>query len=148
MPFHLSVYCWKNIWFIFVTNLWYAEIFVDLRQSCKKIMESFCEVLLYYHAYRGTILILKYFQNFSSYLHSKELQKWILLNNFHLSISYMVVWSKHLKYFGPRVYPKGSLVITSVVRLSVRPCVRPSVFKYLRDCSLVFSSFLHEVRAS
>ena len=26
-------------------------------------------------------------------------------------------------------------------------CVRVSVFKYLRDCSLVFSSFLHEVRA-
>ena len=46
-------------------------------------------------------------------------------------------------HFGPRVYPKGSLVITSMVRPSV--CV--FVFKYLRDCSLVFSSFLHEVRA-
>ena len=45
-------------------------------------------------------------------------------------------------YFGPRVYPKGSLVIALF-----RPCVRVSVFKYLRDCSLVFSSFLHEVRA-
>ena len=30
---------------------------------------------------------------------------------------------------------------------SVRPSVRVSVFKYLRDRSLVFSSFLHEVRA-
>ena len=26
-------------------------------------------------------------------------------------------------------------------------CVRLSVFKYLRDCSLVFSCFLHEDRA-
>ena len=47
-------------------------------------------------------------------------------------------------YFGPRVYPKGSLVIALV---SVCVCVRVSVFEYLRDCSLVFSSFLHEVRA-
>ena len=31
---------------------------------------------------------------------------------------------------------------------SVCPSVRVSVFKYLRDCSLIFSSFLHEVRAS
>ena len=30
---------------------------------------------------------------------------------------------------------------------SVHPSVRLSVFKYLRDCSLVFSNFLHEVRA-
>ena len=49
-------------------------------------------------------------------------------------------------YFGPRVYPKGSLVI-ALVRVCVCVCVRVSVFKYLRDCSLVFSSFLHEVRA-
>ena len=28
----------------------------------------------------------------------------------------------------------------------VRPCVRVSVFKYLRDRSLVFSETLHEVR--
>ena len=47
-----------------------------------------------------------------------------------------------LVHFGPRVYPKGSLVI-ALVRVSVRVCVR---LKY-RDCSLVFSSFLHEVRA-
>ena len=45
--------------------------------------------------------------------------------------------------FGPRVYPKGSLVI-ALVCVSVRVCV--SVFKYLRDRSLVFSNFLHEVR--
>ena len=32
------------------------------------------------------------------------------------------------------------------VCVSVRPCVRPSVFKYLRDRSLVFSETLHEVR--
>ena len=44
-------------------------------------------------------------------------------------------------YFGPRVYPKGFLVITSVVR----PSVCQSVFKYLRDRSLVFSETLHEV---
>ena len=59
------------------------------------------------------------------------------------SNSYLSYWL----IFGPRVYPKGSLVITSVVRVSVRLCVRPSVFKYLRDRSLVFSSFLHKVRA-
>ena len=45
-------------------------------------------------------------------------------------------------YFGPRVLPRGSLVIALV-----RPSVRPSVFKYLRDRLLVFSNFLHEVRA-
>ena len=50
------------------------------------------------------------------------------------------------KYFGPRVYPKGSLVI-ALVRLCVCVCVRPSVFKNLRDRSLFFSNFLHEVRA-
>ena len=49
---------------------------------------------------------------------------------------------RNFSYFGPRVYPKGSLVI-ALVRVFV--CV--SVFKYLRDCSLFFSSFLHEVRA-
>ena len=42
--------------------------------------------------------------------------------------------------FGPRVYPKGSLVIALV-----RVCVCPSVFKYLRDRSLVFSETLQEV---
>ena len=42
-------------------------------------------------------------------------------------------------YFGPRVYRRGSLVIALVRGLSV--------FKYLRDRSLVFSNFLHEVRA-
>ena len=46
--------------------------------------------------------------------------------------------------FGPRVYPLGSLVI-ALVRPSVRVCVRVSVFKYLRDRSLVFSEILHEV---
>ena len=47
-------------------------------------------------------------------------------------------------YFGPWVYPRGSLVIALVRGPSVRG---PSVFKYLRDRSLVFSNFLHEVRA-
>ena len=46
-------------------------------------------------------------------------------------------------YFGPQVYPMGSLVITLVVCLSV--CVFVSVFKYLRDCLLFFSEILHEV---
>ena len=46
--------------------------------------------------------------------------------------------------FGPWVYPLGSLVI-ALVRPSVRVCVRVSVFKYLRDRSLVFSETLHEV---
>ena len=56
-------------------------------------------------------------------------------------------------YFGPWVYPRGPSVITlvcqSVVCLSVvHPSVLPrSVFEYLRDHSLVFSNFLHEVRA-
>ena len=40
---------------------------------------------------------------------------------------------------GPRVYPKGSLVIALV-----RVCV--SVLKYLGDRSSVFSETLHEVR--
>ena len=51
------------------------------------------------------------------------------------------VFEKFLSYFGPRVYPLGSIVIALV-----RPSVRPSVFKYLRDRSLVFSETLHEVR--
>ena len=41
-------------------------------------------------------------------------------------------------YFGPRVYAKGSLVI-GLVRVCV--CVGMSVFRYLRDRSLVFSDF-------
>ena len=50
-------------------------------------------------------------------------------------------------HFGPRVYTRGSLVI-ALVRWSVRGLsVCWSVFKYLRDRSLVFSNFLHEVRA-
>ena len=49
-------------------------------------------------------------------------------------------------HIGPGVYPKGSLVI-ALVRPSVCPCVGVSIFKYPRDRSLVFSSFLHEVRA-
>ena len=54
--------------------------------------------------------------------------------------------------FGHRVYPRESLVI-ALVRWSVGPSVvRPSVvcwsiFNYLRDRSLFFSIFLHEVRA-
>ena len=45
-------------------------------------------------------------------------------------------------HFGPRVYTRGSLVIALVHPSVVRPwSVRPSVFKYLRDCSLVFSNF-------
>ena len=47
-------------------------------------------------------------------------------------------------HFGPRVYPLGSLVI-ALVRVSVRVCVCVSVFKYLRNRSLVFSETLHEV---
>ena len=54
-------------------------------------------------------------------------------------------------YFGPQVLPRMSLVNTLVcpwsVRWSVSWSVRWSVFKYLRDSSLVFSNFLHEVRA-
>ena len=52
-------------------------------------------------------------------------------------------------YFGPRVYPRGSYVITHVRGPSVRGprSVRPSVFKYLRDHSKDFSNFLHEVSA-
>ena len=46
------------------------------------------------------------------------------------------------RHFGPRVYLKGSLVITLVVSV----CVCLSVFKYLRDRSLVFSNVLREVR--
>ena len=51
-------------------------------------------------------------------------------------------------YFGPRVLFRGSLVV-----FLVRPFVRLwsvhglSVFKYPRNGSLVFSDFLHEVRA-
>ena len=45
----------------------------------------------------------------------------------------------------PRVYPMGSMVI-ALVSPSVGPLVRPSVFKYLGDRSLVFSETLHEVR--
>ena len=49
--------------------------------------------------------------------------------------------------FGPRVYPRGSLVIALVRGPSVGPwSVRWSVRKYLRDRSLIFSNFLHEVR--
>ena len=44
--------------------------------------------------------------------------------------------------FGPRVYPIGSIVI-AFVSPSV---VRPSVFKYLGNRSLVFSETLHEAR--
>ena len=44
-------------------------------------------------------------------------------------------------YFGPRVYPMGSIVIALV-----RPSVSPSVFKYLGDRSFNFSETLHEVR--
>ena len=44
-------------------------------------------------------------------------------------------------YFGPRVYRRGSYVITHV-----RPSVSPSVFKYLGDCAFNFSETLHEVR--
>ena len=39
----------------------------------------------------------------------------------------------------------GSIVIALVLQ-SVRPLVRPSVFEYLGDRSLVFSETLHEVR--
>ena len=46
----------------------------------------------------------------------------------------------------PGFTPKGSLVI-ALVRVCVCVSLCVSVFKYLRDFSLVFSSFLHEVRA-
>ena len=51
-----------------------------------------------------------------------------------------------LTHFGPGVLPRGSLVIALVRPWSVHGpwSVR---FKYLRDRSLVFSNFLHEVRA-
>ena len=49
---------------------------------------------------------------------------------------------KDFSNFGPWVYPRGSLVIALV-----RRSVGPSVFKYLRDRSLVSSNFLHEVSA-
>ena len=45
-------------------------------------------------------------------------------------------------YFGPWAYLMGSTVIALV-----SPLVRLSVFKYLGNCSLVFSNFLHEVSA-
>ena len=45
-------------------------------------------------------------------------------------------------YFGPRVLPRMYLVIALVCPWSVRW----SVFKYLRDRSLVFPNFVHEVR--
>ena len=48
-------------------------------------------------------------------------------------------------HFGPRVYPMGSMVI-ALVSLLVRPLVRPSIFQYLRNRSLVFSETVHEVR--
>ena len=41
--------------------------------------------------------------------------------------------------FRPWVYQRGSLVI-ALVRRSVSPYVRQSVFKYVRDCPLVFSN--------
>ena len=61
------------------------------------------------------------------------------------SFSKAVVVDMSREYFGPRVYPIGSIVIT-IVRPLVRPSVRPSVLKYLRNRSLDFSEILHEVR--
>ena len=49
--------------------------------------------------------------------------------------------------FGPRVYPRGSLVIALVRWSMVRWSVSWSVFKYLRDRSKDFSNFLREVSA-
>ena len=49
---------------------------------------------------------------------------------------------EEITYFGPRVLPRGFLVIALIRPWSV--C--PSVFKYLRDRSLAFSNFLYEVR--
>ena len=48
-------------------------------------------------------------------------------------------------YFGPRVYPRGSLEI-ALVRWSVRPSVRPSL-NISETVHWFFSNFLHEVRA-
>ena len=70
---------------------------------------------------------------------------------FEMYLFYSMFYSKSLcfvqfiiiSYFGPQVYPRGSLVITLVCG----PSVRWSLFKYLRDRSLFFSNFLHEVRA-
>ena len=54
--------------------------------------------------------------------------------------------------FWTRGLPEGVLsnrpCLCECVCVCVCVCVRLSVFKYLRDCLLVFSSFLHEVRAS
>ena len=64
-------------------------------------------------------------------------------NDFFQHYGFWLIKQK-LCIFGPRVYPLGSLVI-ALVRVSVRVCVCVSVFKYLRDRSLVFSEILHEV---
>ena len=47
---------------------------------------------------------------------------------------------KSTYYSGPWVYARGSLVIALVC-----PLVRPSVFEYLGNSSLVFSETLHKV---
>ena len=49
--------------------------------------------------------------------------------------------SKWTSYFGPQVHPKGSLVFTLVC-----VSVRPSVFRYLRDCWLVILEFYMKLR--
>ena len=51
----------------------------------------------------------------------------------------------HKSFWTPGL-PEGVLSNRSCPSLR-GPLVRPSVFKYLRDRSLVFSNFLHEVRA-
>ena len=48
--------------------------------------------------------------------------------------------------FGPRVYPRGSLVIALVRGPSVGPSVSPSV-NISETANCFFSNFLHEVRA-
>ena len=56
------------------------------------------------------------------------------------------LWSIFVKLFWTLLHPKGYYVITPI-RPSVGPLISRSVFKYLRDRSLVFSDFLHEIKA-
>ena len=78
----------------------------------------------------------------SAYVWAKENKVRIPWHYFWLVSSYIWEGKRRKFYFWTPGLPEGVL--------SNRPCpsvVRPFVFKYLRDCSLVFSSFLHEVRA-
>ena len=74
-----------------------------------------------------------------------------ICQHFSLKSRIFVPWTFYKYHFGPRVYPRGSYVIThvrpwSVVRGPWSMVHGRSVFKYLRDRSKDFSNFLHEVR--